>query len=472
MRLLLILALLCAPLLYSQADPVRKPAPKPGQSDIRDGEEAFAKGEMQAAVEHFTAALKAQPENDEAYSYRAAAHIALGAYEDADTDLAAAMKLETTFSLAWNSRGYLHWLRGEFAPAIEDYTTAIAYAAADRRVDTGGRSQIYQNRGVAWQDAGNTDRALLDFDTCIDLLPDQPAFYENRGLIYVDKKLFDIAFKDFDRALELDPKNARAYVNRAWAARLMGDYEQAVRDYSQALRLKADYAQALIGRGYAWLAWKRIEPAEADFVTASKLDGFEAAGLAGQGDVRLYQREWRKAADLFAKAHGADLNNEAALRGLAVAYGQLDDWQHAEAYANGLCRLQPSSESSWLLLGEVRTQLNDWEGALVAYRRALELVPDNFDARRFALDCHVLRKEYKLALDAADMLIALDAGKGHIQKARVYAARNNGPQDQNSAVAELDSAALLDEDLRPLRTDPHFESLQKMERFIALTGGR
>ena len=50
MRLLLILALVCAPLLYSQNDPVRKPAPKPGQSDIRDGEGYAAQARRPAVL--------------------------------------------------------------------------------------------------------------------------------------------------------------------------------------------------------------------------------------------------------------------------------------------------------------------------------------------------------------------------------------------------------------------------------------
>jgi tetratricopeptide (TPR) repeat protein len=468
MRLMLILALVCAPLLLAQNDPVVKPAPKAGQADIRDGEEAFEDGRMADAVDHFTKAIAAQPNNDELYAYRAAAYVALDKIGEAETDIDEAMKLETTFSLAFNTRGYVRWLKRELTGAIEDYTAAIAYAADDRRVDAGGRAQMYQNRGVAYQDAGNTDRALLDFNRCIELAPGYPAFFENRGLIYVDKQLFDIAFKDFDTALELDPKNARGYVNRAWAARLMGDFEQSVRDYSQALRLKADYGQALVGRGYAWLGWGRVDSAVRDFEAASKLTGFGAGGFAGLGDIKLQQGKVDEALALYVKAHEADSRSVAALRGMASALAAKGDHKQAEAFAVALCAEDGKTVLHWQWLGDVRGKLMDTEGALVAYNRALELDPANRAARQSRLVIHLGRNEYVLALSDADALIKLDAAAGHLQKARCYALRSNGLPDTNDALRELELAGKAGADLTSLKNNPDFGLLHDNKRFIEL----
>lgn len=469
MRMLFLIALLCAPLLYSQADPVLKPAPKAGQADIADGEEAFEAGRMQDAVDAFTRALKAQPKNDEVLAYRAAAYVALGKVDDALADAEEAIKLESAFSLAWNTRGYLRWLRGDFKGAVADYTAAIAYAADDRRVDTGGRAQMYQNRGVAWQDAGNTDRALLDFDTCIALQPANPAFYENRGLIYVDKQLFDVAFKDFDRALELDARNARGYVNRAWAARLMGDFEQAVRDYSQALRLKPDYGQALIGRGYAWIGWERPELAKKDFEAAMKIEGHAAAGEVGLGELELLAGDHEKAVLHFNLAVKLDPGNLAARHGLAQAYFSAGNYSNARATVEVLCALAPGNAMYWRLQADVHVAESSWERALVALNRTLELAPDDVETRLLRLRCHAKLNLHEAARGDAQAIQDRDYGQGLLAYARAYALENT----ESSRLQALGSLAVAAEQgisLKDLPADPDFTALKDDPKFKKLVG--
>ena len=379
------------------------------------------------------------------------------------------MKLDTTFSLAWNTRGYLHWLRGEFQSAIDDYTAAIAYAADDRRVDAGGRAQLYQNRGVAWQDVGNTDRALLDFDRCIELLPDQPAFYENRGLIYVDKKLFDVAFRDFDRALELDSKNARGYVNRAWAARLMGDLEQSVRDYSQALRLQPDYAQARIGRGYTWLAWKRVEMAASDFQAAATIKGFEAAAHAGLGDVALASGKLEVARQEFSTARMHDTYSEAAWYGLAKAEFLLKRYADAETNARSLCRMAPRHADYWRLNADILAAQSDWQRVVAALNRLLELAPGDLEALKLRLRCYVRLAQFDTARGDAEQIGESDVTAGLIEDARI-STLEAATDWKRFALAYLKSASSLGASLAALADDADFAALKDDPEFKELTG--
>ena len=468
MRTWLILALLCAPLLHAQ-DPVRGPAPNPGQAEFKDGEEAFNKGDMQKAVDAFTRSLKAAPENDEALAYRAAAYVALGKIDEAWDDAESAIKLSSDFSLAWNTHGYICWMRRDFKRAIEDYNSAIAYGTADRRIDDAGRAQMHQNRGIAYQDAGNTDRALLDFNRCIELQPDNPAFFENRGLIYVDKQLFDVAFKDFDRAVELAPKNARAYVNRAWAARLMGDYEQSVRDYSQALRIKENYGQALIGRGYAWMGWDRPELATKDFTAASRIEGFGAAGEAGLGEIELAKGNLDSALKHFQLAVGLDANNHAARFGLARTQLQKQDYAGAGITAFKLCALQPGEALYWSLLADARTGTEQWEDALAALDRTLGLVPEDAGTHERRLRCYAKLKLFKAADAEAEWLGERDYVRGQIASARVCVLKNN---DGSKLLAVQILTTLKDAgtNLSALSEDPDFAALKDDPTFKKLIG--
>jgi tetratricopeptide (TPR) repeat protein len=61
--------------------------------------------------------------------------------------------------------------------------------------------------------------------------------FNNRGNAYYDKKDYDRAIADYSEALRLDPGFALAFYNRSCAYRDKGDNDRAVDDYVQAILL-------------------------------------------------------------------------------------------------------------------------------------------------------------------------------------------------------------------------------------------
>ena len=88
----------------------------------------------------------------------------------------------------------------------------------------------YANRGWAYNDKGDYDRAIADFDRAIQLKPDYAEAYANRGWAYNNKGDYDRAIADFDRAIQLKPDYALAYANRGLAYNDKGDYDRAIAD--------------------------------------------------------------------------------------------------------------------------------------------------------------------------------------------------------------------------------------------------
>ena len=76
--------------------------------------------------------------------------------------------------------------------------------------------------------------------------------FSNRGLLYQDKGNYDRAIQDFDQAIRLNPSGATAFFNRGNAYRLKENYYRAIQDYDQAIRLNPRYADAFINRGLAY----------------------------------------------------------------------------------------------------------------------------------------------------------------------------------------------------------------------------
>ncbi len=98
-------------------------------------------------------------------------------------------------------------------------------------------AQAYTSRGNAYQEKGEVDRAIADFEKVIALNPKDAAAYNNRGVVYGMKGEVDRAIADFDKVIALNPKDAKAYNNRGFAYIKKGDKDQAIADFRKALEI-------------------------------------------------------------------------------------------------------------------------------------------------------------------------------------------------------------------------------------------
>ena len=67
------------------------------------------------------------------------------------------------------------------------------------------------DRGVDYDEQGQLDSAIDEFDEAIALDPQLAEAYYNRGTAYLDKGNYDQAIADFNQAIEIDPQLADAY---------------------------------------------------------------------------------------------------------------------------------------------------------------------------------------------------------------------------------------------------------------------
>ena len=89
----------------------------------------------------------------------------------------------------------------------------------------------------------------VDYDTHIELNPDNADAYHERGQFYSEMDEYGKAIADYSKAIELDPSHASAHFERAYAYGEIGEYDKAIADYSKAIELDPGDAQAYYNRG-------------------------------------------------------------------------------------------------------------------------------------------------------------------------------------------------------------------------------
>jgi tetratricopeptide (TPR) repeat protein len=159
--------------------------------------------------------------------------------------------------MAFSNRGSAYSDKGDNDRAIADYGEAI-------RINPKQIKAIY-NRGVAWLEKGDNDRAIADYTEVIRLDPKDPDPLDGRGLVYRIMGEYDRAITDYNAAIKLDPKSSKGFVGRGAAYQGKGDNDRAIADYNEAIRLDPKSALAYSARGRAYLFAGSIDKALADF---------------------------------------------------------------------------------------------------------------------------------------------------------------------------------------------------------------
>ena len=190
-------------------------------------------------------------------------------------------------AIAFGNRGYAYANKGDYDRAITDYNKAIEL---DPKY-----VHAYNMRGMAYADhKKDYDRAITDYNKAIELDPKYVHAYNNRGRAYADnKKDYDRAITDYNKAIELDPKYAYAYNNRGRVyAYNKKDYDRAITDYNRAIELDPKYVHAYNNRGSAYENKKDANRAIADYNKALALDpnnSFASDGLKRLQELKKQQ---------------------------------------------------------------------------------------------------------------------------------------------------------------------------------------
>lgn len=162
---------------------------------------------------------------------------------------------------------------------LTDPKKAIEYLTQTILLDP-NYAAAYYNRGIAYDELKQFNRAKKDYDQAISLYPNFEAAYSNRGLVFYELKHFTQAISDFNQAIRLNPNDAEVYYNRGNAYANLKQFNRAIEDFDQAIRINPTDAETYNNRGLTHLLLNKTQKSCDDLQQACTLgvcSGYETA---------------------------------------------------------------------------------------------------------------------------------------------------------------------------------------------------
>ncbi len=362
---------------------------------------------LEAAKAKYGEALTIEPNNTDALISIADIQFEQGEISGAMKKYEKVTEVDPNSSLAYLKWGDALANNGDMEAATKKYATAANIRLSD--------SPLYYERGASLRSRLQSAARRLDKNSGSSQTPDtnpgssqtpdtglavrglitpQSIAFVRWGEILASRGEIAGAVDKFERAVQVDPANADALVS--WGAALMAKPERdvagAVAKYEQALRLKPKTASAYLAWGDA-LTW--LPDPDYDLIIEKYMNAV------------TIDREFSDAFHAW---------------GIALANKPNPNYRDAISKHELALKLNPELAAAHVNIGNARTWLGDYEGAIKAYDEATRIEPNNAQAWRLrgnalaskpSPDYKAAISQYERALEADPTLVAaqLDMGK-------------------------------------------------------------
>jgi len=199
------------------------------QAQLDQGNELFARGDLDGAVGCYRLALELAPDWADGHYNLANALHRLGRLEQALDAYDRAVDLRPDHAATRHNRAQALHRLGRLQEAISGYRDATERDS--------GAPAAWIDLGVALQDQGDDAAAVVALKKAIELDAGQPIAHNNLGNALASLGLASEAEHSFRRALELAPGYAEAQFNLGNALMALGHYGEATRAHVRASEL-------------------------------------------------------------------------------------------------------------------------------------------------------------------------------------------------------------------------------------------
>jgi len=144
---------------------------------------------------------------------------------------------------------------------------------------------VYFHRGVAYEKAGNAERAIDDYTRAISLFPSYYEAFFSRGTAYERLGRLDRALADYSKAISLKPSSYEAYTNRGLVNKKLGRRSEAIADFGRAVALSPSAGKAYLNLGIIHAEEGKLAEAIEQFSRAVAADTTDPEAYGNRGII-------------------------------------------------------------------------------------------------------------------------------------------------------------------------------------------
>jgi tetratricopeptide (TPR) repeat protein len=229
---------------------------------------AYDQGQYDEAHKDYNRAIDLQPGDSRFYHSKGLAFE--GTKNDEDFEAAIdnykkAIELDETFFGARFHLGNMYHKNLQFQEARQCFSTVLSNYSTDKK--------IYVNRGLVYQDMGNHQFAIMDFDSAIKIDEAYSEAYYHRGVSKLKSKGYMEAIDDLNKALEFQEQpNFGIYDALGCCHQVLRDYDQALRYMDEAIENDPENIQFLMNRAQCYFELQHYTESIGDLERALDLD--------------------------------------------------------------------------------------------------------------------------------------------------------------------------------------------------------
>src|SRR5690606_8820753 len=247
------------------------------------------------------------------------------------------IELEPTNLDAYFYRGLANQNLGHFQTAILDYTKVIFYKPD---------ADTYYNRGNSRFSLEDYEGAKNDYTKALDLNKNLFDAIYNLGLVKFYLGEYKEAISEFDKILKEFPRDAKSYNQKAMAYMELKNYEEAFKNFALNILLNPD-SNAYSSRGFALLTINYYKEAQTDFYKAIQLDKANVPSYFYLGVTQLFLGEFASSATAFKESIKFDAQDFDAYLGLAMAQFKANDLEQAKiSFTKAKSQINPNGLAS------------------------------------------------------------------------------------------------------------------------------
>jgi len=272
--------------------------PRSYKAHFNLGSDFIRQGKLDAAIAHFSQALRIKPRYDKAHTNLGIALERQGKIKQAIAHYYAALKINPGSAVAHYNIGVVLNTEGKIKQALFHYLEALRlnphfvearnnlfialdqqgkHAQALHHLTEALKSnphhvEALNNLALAKEKQGRFKQAIELYFQALQIKPGHALTYNNLGVVLTRLGILKEAVRCFTEALRINPDDAGVHNNLGAAFDRQGEHQKAFKHYKEALRIKPDYAQAHNNLGIELTRRARHREAISHFTEALRLN--------------------------------------------------------------------------------------------------------------------------------------------------------------------------------------------------------